>query len=87
MCNTNIAPLFSYEQGFCSDDDPRETKWLIEDCFNDLNLKHLASKVRKLDERNSNELCKYVKIVESIAQKNNRHDVIERLYFANLVYG
>lgn len=54
---------------------------MIADCLKDLGLGDL------IDRSNNMQSKQYLSIIESKAKKLNRHDVIERLYFAGLIYG
>jgi len=59
---------------------------VIADCLIDLNLNKLTSKV--LDLSTPQELItKLIAIIETKAKQNQRHDVLERLYFSGLIYG
>lgn len=70
--------------------DAAYSRWnerhIIADCLHDLGLKELAPKAIHPD--TSQELIsKFLTIIESTAKKLNKHDVLERLCFAGLIYG
>lgn len=54
---------------------------VIADCLKDLRMEEL------IDRSNNMQTNRLLTIIESKAKKLNRHDVLERLYFAGLIYG
>lgn len=54
---------------------------VIADCLKDLRMEDL------IDRSNNMQTNRLLTIIESKAKKLNRHDVLERLYFAGLIYG
>lgn len=59
---------------------------VIVDCLSSLGKKCLSKKLMK-SPLNIHTHDKYLSIIKNIANKTNRHDVLERLYFAGLIYG
>jgi hypothetical protein len=59
-------------------------RMVIQDCLNDLGLDRLAKNAMSAD---SKTMRKYLSIIKTIAEKRNKESVLERLYFADLVYG
>lgn len=58
---------------------------LIADCLRDLGMNELALKV--ISNSESVEIIdKYLSIIEKVAKKRKHSDVLERLYFAGLIY-
>ncbi len=75
---------------FCPEGEAAYAIWsersVIADCLHDLGMKDLAPQAVKAS--TSPELIsKFLNIIESTAKKLKRHDVLERLYFAGLIYG
>lgn len=59
---------------------------IIADCLSDIGLKDLAPKA--MNPSTSTEIIsKYLSIITSTANAQRRHDVLERLHFAGLIYG
>lgn len=58
----------------------------VADCLRDLGMDELAQKAMK--PCTTQELIKkFLTIIEREANKLKKHDVLERLYFAGLIYG
>lgn len=59
---------------------------VIADCLNDLNMPELAKEVHKAPV-NGGIISKYLDIITRTADKVKHSDVLDRLYFAGLIYG
>jgi|GEM_PF-3425655 hypothetical protein len=75
---------------FCPEGDMHYGIWsersVIADCLSDLGMKDLSTEAVKPS--TSQELIsKFLNIIQREANKLKRHDVIERLQFAGLIYG
>lgn len=57
---------------------------VIADCLDDLGLNELAKTVNS---KTPGQKMEFVSIIQAKARQLQRHDVLERLYFANLIYG
>lgn len=61
------------------------TRYVISDSLNSMGMTILANDaIKQLDHVILNN---YVSILEKAAIQNKRHDIIERLCFAGLIYG
>lgn len=58
---------------------------VISDCLVDLGMKDLSKKVSLTTSQEL--ISKFLNIIEREAKKLDRHDVLERLHFAGLIYG
>jgi hypothetical protein len=59
---------------------------VIADCLVDLGMKDLATKA-VIPHTSQEIINKFLVTIESTAKKLKRHDVLERLHFAGLIYG
>lgn len=75
---------------FCPEGEAHYAMWsersVIADALNSLGMKDLSTKA--INPSTSGELIsKFLNIIEREANRLKRHDVLEQLYFAGLVYG
>lgn len=83
--NEQLVEIWSEQEGNASFAiwDERST---ISDCLQMLNLKSMASKA--LDPKTPKAtIDKFLNIIETEAKISKRHDVLEILSFAGLIYG
>ena len=70
----------------CPHYDIWKERSVIADCLDDLDLPNLAKEALEKS-ANGKLMERLLDIIEFKAKKQNRHDVLERLYFAGLIYG
>lgn len=58
---------------------------VISDCLRKLGLASLASEVHT--QPLNGDIIVYIHLIQEIAEKNKDNDVLDRLYFAGLIYG
>lgn len=60
-------------------------RYVIANCLDDLGMK-LQAKLAIKPETSQETISMFLSIIETTAKKLKRHDVLEQLYFAGLVY-
>lgn len=58
---------------------------VVADCLRKIGLTDLASEVHT--QPINGDIIKFIHLIQEIAEKNKDNDVLDRLYFAGLIYG